>query len=454
MSFDCQRKAHVIGGLKIVPEVRPDFVPVDAYVSKDIVQLEKQKLWPKVWLIACREEELKKVGDYVTFDIADESILVLRTSPDEIKAFYNVCQHRGRRLKDDAAGNTGRVVRCRFHGWKYNLDGSVNDILCRHDWEGCPEFTDADLNLQPVRMEKWAGWVWVSMNPDIEPLLDYLAPIPSLLDPFEMEDMRFATYQSLVVPCNWKVVVDAFNEAYHSVATHPATFPYGWPGSTTAALGKHGSFTMKTFLDPSIPGAAPVPAEEPDIRQRMLDFTLDMRNRAKSMMTEYGVTAGRRLLDLPADMPAAEVMGVWVQYHQEEMEKAGVKWPSGMNAALANVATDYHVFPNTTMVPCTDSVLWHRMRPNGDDPASCIWDIWALERFPPGGEPPLKREVFNSPDEFKGRNAFLEEDFGNMMQVQKGMLSRGFKGARTNPVQEISVSNFHKVLYEYLSAPD
>jgi hypothetical protein len=94
------------------------------------------------------------------------------------------------------------------------------------------------------------------------------------------------------------------------------------------------------------------------------------------------------------------------------------------------------------------------MRPNGDDPASCIWDIWALERFPPGGEPPLKREVFNSPDEFKGRHAFLEEDFGNMMQVQKGMLSRGFKGARTNPVQEISVSNFHKVLYEYLSAPD
>jgi hypothetical protein len=90
------------------------------------------------------------------------------------------------------------------------------------------------------------------------------------------------------------------------------------------------------------------------------------------------------------------------------------------------------------------------MRPNGDDPNSCIWDIWSLERYPPGREPDVRHEFFASREAFKGQNRFLEEDFSNMQLVQKGMQSRSFRGGRTNPVQELTVSNFHKVLYEYL----
>jgi hypothetical protein len=93
------------------------------------------------------------------------------------------------------------------------------------------------------------------------------------------------------------------------------------------------------------------------------------------------------------------------------------------------------------------------MRPNGDDPASSWWDVWTLVRVPPGQEPQkAKHEVFKNLADYKGRNPFLEEDFSNMEDVQKGMRSRGFRGMRTNPVQESVVSNFHRHIYEYLSA--
>ena len=97
--------------------VRPDFVPVEDYISKDFLALENERVWPGVWLIACREEELAGPGAYHVFNIVRDSILLVRQPDDSIKAFHNVCQHRGRRLKDDACGQIGKSIYCRFHGW-------------------------------------------------------------------------------------------------------------------------------------------------------------------------------------------------------------------------------------------------------------------------------------------------------------------------------------------------
>ena len=94
--------------------VRPDFVPRDGYISKDYVQLEKERMWPKVWQVACRLEELPNVGDYVTFDVIDESIIVTRLTGDRIKAYYNVCQHRGRHLTSGCGHAT--KFHCNYHG--------------------------------------------------------------------------------------------------------------------------------------------------------------------------------------------------------------------------------------------------------------------------------------------------------------------------------------------------
>lgn len=441
--------------------VRPDFVPSDAYVKPEYVELEERKLWPKVWLIAARLEEIEKPGDYVTFDIGNESMLIVRQRDGAIKAFYNVCQHRGRRLKDGHCGRTGKVMRCNFHGWRYNLDGSVESILNRFDWDGCPTFADEQVNLKEVRHDIWGGWVWITMDPDIEPLIDYLQPVADLLAPYELEKQRMAWYNTVVLPVNWKVLVDAFNEAYHSLATHPSTFPHGWPGSWTEIHGKHGGFYQppEPFEDRS-EKVLPVVKTAP-LRERIQYKAQRLVDTAYSMVSPMMLRATKRLDELPDDADDMTVLTMLVEFHKEELAKEGIAWPEQLTAeVMARCLSDIHIFPNTTLVPGVDSTLWLRMRPNGSQPDSCYWDFWSLERFPEGkapgenGRPRVEREYFAAPEDFKGRNPFVEEDFGNMEATQKGMLSRGFNGGRTNPVQERTVSHFHAQLYGYYAAPD
>src|SRR5580698_8065762 len=115
----------------------PVIIPTEPYLSEQYARAEKAKLWSKVWQIACRSEELPKVGDYVTYDILDESIIVVRSAPQKISAYYNVCQHRGRRLTE-GCGQT-RQFRCAFHGWTWNLDGKNIFVLDRDDWSSVSE---------------------------------------------------------------------------------------------------------------------------------------------------------------------------------------------------------------------------------------------------------------------------------------------------------------------------
>ena len=97
---------------------------------------------------------------------------------------------------------------------------------------------------------------------------------------------------------------------------------------------------------------------------------------------------------------------------------------------------------------------WYRLRPNGDHPESCIFDVWWLQRYPEGKEPPIEHQFWPTPESFKGENPFLEQDFANLIAVQQGMHSRGFEGQRTNPVQEIAISNFHQALHRWLGLTD
>ena len=99
------------------PEVRIDFVPAHHYTSREFARAEKARLWPRVWQVACRVEEIPQVGDFVTYDILDESIVVVRSAPGQIKAFFNVCQHRGRQITEGCG--RANVLRCKFHGWTW-----------------------------------------------------------------------------------------------------------------------------------------------------------------------------------------------------------------------------------------------------------------------------------------------------------------------------------------------
>jgi phenylpropionate dioxygenase-like ring-hydroxylating dioxygenase large terminal subunit len=436
---------------------RPDFVPPDTFRGPDVVRLEKERLWPRVWQKACREEELTSVGSFVNYVIMDDSILIVRTGegPDDLVAYYNVCQHRGRRLKTEPRGQIGHTLTCRFHGWRWTREGELDHVHMGEDWEGCPEMTSKDLALPRVKLARWGGWIWINQDENAESLESYLGEVIPALDPFEPENMRALWWKTVTMPANWKIVIEAFNEAYHIFATHTGGVNYRSMGNNSRAHGLHSH-----FFSAGAPALTEYRTTKGNWKKAEtfaeLLYALDLHTfRALgAMVLEPGMAAIERLKDLPADTPIPELLDRrWANF-QEEFAKRRIPWPKNLTReAVARAGTDWHIFPNSIILPTVDGAIWYRMRPNGDDHNSCIVDVWSFGRFPPGEEPKVEQEIYQDLDSFKGQCEFLEEDFVNLEAVNLGVKSRGWRGARTSPRQEVPINHFRKTLTEFLNMP-
>ena len=142
--------------------------------------------------------------------------------------------------------------------------------------------------------------------------------------------------------------------------------------------------------------------------------------------------------------------------HRQAAEAEGAGWPEITLSQQIDAGTNWHIFPNHVFLPLIDGSIAYRARPYGDDPDKCIFDIWSLARYAPGQEPAVETEFYPdwSVDTEKNFGLVLSQDFQNFERVQKGMHSRGFAGARTNPVQEAEIPNMHRALYDYLFGRD
>lgn len=247
-------------------------IPKHRYTSAEFLQREAEKLWPNVWQLACREEELSAVGDYVEYTIADESILLVRTPGSGIKAFHNSCRHRGTQLKE-GCGNSSEL-KCPYHFWSWNLDGSIKEVTDAHDFP--PECITPDrLALPECLVDVWSGFVFINMNLEAPPLLEFLGVIPERLGRYDFGRMRLASAHSTVINANWKAANDAFMEAYHLLAIHPqmllyiddTQFTYEQYGPHGLSLPGRGSFgTPSKRLN----------GYEPDRRETILALMEDM----------------------------------------------------------------------------------------------------------------------------------------------------------------------------------
>jgi phenylpropionate dioxygenase-like ring-hydroxylating dioxygenase large terminal subunit len=436
--------------------VRKGLVPAEHYLSRDVVRLENEHLWPRVWQLACREEEIRNVGDFVTYDITDQSIIVVRQAPDLIRAYHNVCQHRGRRLTEGCG--TAARFHCRYHGWQWNLDGRVIRVLDRDDWAGCGHMGDEDLRMREVRVDSWAGFVFVNFDADAEPLAQYLAPVPGYTDCFEFEKMRYRWYKSVRLPCNWKVAIEAFNEGYHVAGTHPQLLDtQGDDVTRSFTFGRHGMFGYPAPA--RLPGAPsprtgrPVPA---DVRPGIVKFFQDLEDQLKAIITARDNEAAKRILtECSPEMSHLELLQKVGQFQYEAAVASGAGWPNITADQIYKAGTDWHVFPNMVFLMSPDGMLFYRARPDGDDPDSCFFDICSIARYAPGAEPRLERELYHGVDDWKRDTVknfglILSQDFSNMHEVQRGMKSKGFAGARPNPLQESAIANFHRYLRHYL----
>jgi phenylpropionate dioxygenase-like ring-hydroxylating dioxygenase large terminal subunit len=435
--------------------IRPDWIPAEEYRDPNVPTLERERLWPRVWQMACRESQLQRVGDFANYEILHDSILIVRTGtgPDDIVAFYNVCQHRGRKLVQEYSGNLGARISCRFHGWQYNIRGECVHVPFRADWNGCPGFETASLGLPAVQWGRWGGWIWINQDDKAEPLSRHLGVIPEMLDPFEPQNMRPLWWKTLNAPVNWKVVIEAFNESYHAIPTHNSRIVYSM-SSPSKAYGRHGVFW---FGPPEFPTRYRNEAGEWVIAQsggeaiwaahKVLDDMLF------AMTLEPTMEATRRLrAEAPPEASAEFLMNRLWELQKDEFARRGLKWPQALTMdAVEKAGVSWHIFPNSIVLPTVDGALWYRFRPHKSDPDRCSVDIWSFGRFPEGQEPTVVNEIFDGFEAFRGQNPFLEEDLPNIQAANEGMKIRGWKGARTNPVQEVAVNNFHRHLSEFLS---
>jgi phenylpropionate dioxygenase-like ring-hydroxylating dioxygenase large terminal subunit len=433
-------------------EVRDDFYPKADYLDRGFHELEKEHLWPHVWQIACREADIASPGDYLVYDIIDDSIIVARSAVGEVRAFHNVCPHRGTRLAE-GSGNARQFV-CPFHGWRFGADGRNVKVIDRQDWGGC--LAREDIDLVPVRVGRWGGWVWLNMDPDCQPLDAYLEPMKTMCERFEFERLRPAWHKSVVVEANWKTALGAFTEFYHVQATHTQMLTYTQDYSVSRAMGRHGwiSYTGAAGLpvgrSPRLP-----PQEQPDFREYLFEYAEQFREDLRAMQTERAYQATQRLRsEVAADAPPGEVLGKWAQFIHEAAIESGAGWPADLTAEyIAESGFDWHVFPNTVFLhPAIEAVLWYRFRPYGDDHTRCLFDVWSLERFPPGEESKAEHQHF---DDWRDGDfpLIFRQDFLNIPKVQRGMKSRAFRGGRPSPVQERAISHFHRTLRRFLEDP-
>ena len=298
---------------------------------QEYVRAERDKLWRKVWQQVGRVEDLPKVGSYLTYDILDDSVMVVRAGPND-SAHHNVCMHRGRRLvdipdgaksacgqrsrssADSTAGPTTRTARA---------PTSAN----RQDWQGA--LTPENTHLATVNVDTWGGWMWINMDPDCEPLPDYLFPAAKILDPFGLQDMRCKWRKWLNFDCNWKVAMEAFNETYHVSTTHPEFNKFGEFRGWANAQGKHSNIGYDAPKDLEETKSKIRLGTGADPRISTAEMQLYTMEETNATTTQTLVNAAKRLVDeLPEGTPANKVLEHWLTSARRDDAARGVIWPT------------------------------------------------------------------------------------------------------------------------------
>ncbi|MGI9601903.1 MAG: aromatic ring-hydroxylating oxygenase subunit alpha [Acidimicrobiales bacterium] len=408
-----------------------DDISAERYTSRQWHERETERLWRRVWQFACREEHIPEVGDHVVYEIVRDSYLVIRTAPDEIKAYPNACLHRGRQLKD----HDGRCseIRCRFHGFAWKLDGTLQDIPA--DWD-FPHVEPAEFSLPEVRVDTWGGFVFINPDPDAEPLADFLGGIVDHFEIWDLADRYVEAHVAKVIPANWKILQEAFCEAYHVNATHPQIM--AWVGDTNTQVD-----VWENFARAITPSGTPSPLIDFDPTQDdMMRAMLDVRHDQKSPLPE---------LDDEQSMRAMAAAGM----RERLRPVVGDEWADRTSDAELMDNLDYTVFPNFHPWGAFNRITY-RFRPNGDDHRSGIMECLILSPFDGERPPPAEihwlddHETWTDAPELGGVAKVFDQDLFNMPKVQAGLETTRKPGVTLASYQESKIRWLHQRLGEWV----
>jgi phenylpropionate dioxygenase-like ring-hydroxylating dioxygenase large terminal subunit len=409
------------------PQLGSGPIPKQRYTSPEYAALEWERMWTKLWLMAGRASDIPEPGDYFTFEIGIESILVIRQRDGSIGARYNVCLHRGNRLREPGRGHA-ELFSCLFHGWQYDIDGRLLRPL---DPESFPQGCDG-LDLRPVRCDSWAGFVFVTLDPDAAPLRDYLGVIPEHLDPYHFEEWKIAYDATIEIECNWKTSVDAFNEAYHLSATHSWTLEFSDDVNTLYdCYDRHTRMIFpEVQASPRHPGAGTVTRGVRDMFLKRVGVEVD---------AFQGGPAEARAAYAEAIRKMAPVLGCDF---------------SEMNDSQMCDDFHYTIFPNVTFNTHSLFTWVFTHRPHPTDPNLMYFDFISLLRAPKQDVPRPEKEHYRTADgdRLDGKcegGGLMDEDLYNLPRIQAGMRSRAFESLHLGD-QEIRIRHFHKTLEGYV----
>ena len=443
----------------------------EAFLSREYLEAEKSLLWPRVWQMDERIEDLPNVGDWLTYDVAEESVVVIRIAtegPDQYRAFHNVCPHRGRQLVSvpdmvphalsvsqekvhDVRGNNRKNFICGFHGWTFDLDGTNTYIMDPQDWQN--KLTAQMTCLSPVKVDTWGGYIYINMDPDSVSLTEWMGRAGEILGHFELDKMRYKWRQWAIYDCNCKTAIEAFLEPSHVAGTYAQLLAYGDYYALSKQYGLHSVSSYDTRDDKfkMSESAGTTRAGKGD-DARVSTYELIRENYETinfAASTETLVKAASRLVDeLPETATPAEIIAHWIKSAKADDAARGVIWPEVPPAIKQESGLAWGLFPNQNILHGETFALCYRVRPYGDDPNRCVFESYALERFPEGEEPKTAWVYADPTGENWG--SVLAQDFSNMEFVQKGMKSSGFRGTLPNPHQEQKVINLHRNLAEFM----
>lgn len=387
----------------------PRKIPVDRYFERKYHDLEVEHLWKKCWQMACREEDIPEVGDHFLYEIAHLQFLVVRTAPDEIKAHVNACLHRGRQLRD-CSGRKATELRCPYHGWQWNIDGSLRVIPAEWDFAGVRE----DVGQLPgAKVAKWAGFVFINPDPDAIPFEEYAGP--EMIEHYTKIKLQNRYKQAdvtKVIRGNWKVVQEAFLESYHSIATHPQLLLHG---SECAELRFDAFGNWSRLGHIGVNGSCP--------------------HRGMVLSKEQALESYHQTADFMREHLRGMIGDEIEEYSDAELNDQGFN----------------NLFPNTSPWGGWARVVYN-FRPNGDNPDEALMRVMLLAPWPEGKPKPApKAQRFLGPDQFWTEAPELasfarifDQDCGNIPKVHRGMKTKQPPYVWVSGYQESIIRAFHR----------
>jgi phenylpropionate dioxygenase-like ring-hydroxylating dioxygenase large terminal subunit len=372
--------------------LRGDLITPERYHSRDWMQEEWDHLWTKIWHIAGREQQLAEPGDYIVHDLMRESVIIIKQRDGSLRGFYNVCGHRAQRLV--WGDGTQDSFSCPYHGWKWGLDGVLEDLPDRDDYpQGDPV---GKLKLVGVRVSTWGGLIWYTMDDEAPELLKYLEPWPEIYSNHQLEKTVRARWMRVALNCNWKFWSDNFNESYHTRTAHPQVAPVIDQDHFTSRFEMYpmGHARIIQMGRPSLRDRVPEGEHHPfDDHLREWDIDPDA-------YPDYESKAIQGWLDLKAAKRK-----LW-------KEKGHLHYEHLTDEELTEspFAT---IFPNIAFNANADGLALFRWEPHPTDPEKCFFDLWTMAYPIAGMDEYLNRTAIESIKLEEAEYDFREYDNGN-----------------------------------------